>query len=63
MTSLEQHVHDALVGSGWTKGQPVVVGASGGLDFDGAFARPEFAWRSLRGRPCEPPRPGGSEPR
>ncbi|MGB1347632.1 MAG: tRNA lysidine(34) synthetase TilS [Flavobacteriales bacterium] len=32
MTPLEQHVHDALVGSGWTKGQPVVVGASGGLD-------------------------------
>ena len=32
MTSLEQHVHDALVGSGWTQGQPVVVGASGGLD-------------------------------
>ena len=32
MTSLEQHVHDALVGSGWTKGQPVVVGASGGVD-------------------------------
>ena len=32
MTSLEQHVHDALVGSGWTQDQPVVVGASGGLD-------------------------------
>ena len=32
MTSLEQHVHDALVGSGWTQGQTVVVGASGGLD-------------------------------
>ena len=32
MTSLEQHVHNALVGSGWSKGQPVVVGASGGLD-------------------------------
>ena len=27
-----QHVHDALVGSGWTQGQPVVVGASGGVD-------------------------------
>ena len=32
MTSLGQHVHDALVGSGWTQGQPVVVGASGGVD-------------------------------
>ena len=32
MTSLEQHVHDSLVGSGWTQGQPVVVGASGGVD-------------------------------
>ncbi|HAI00866.1 MAG TPA: hypothetical protein DCL98_05120, partial [Flavobacteriales bacterium] len=32
MTSLGQHVHDALVGSGWTPGQPVVVGASGGVD-------------------------------
>ena len=32
MTFLEQHVHDALVGSGWTQGQTVVVGASGGLD-------------------------------
>ena len=32
MTSLEQHVLDALVGSGWTQGQPVVVGASGGVD-------------------------------
>ena len=32
MTSLEQHVLDALMGSGWTQGQPVVVGASGGVD-------------------------------
>ena len=32
MTPLEKHVHDALVGTGWTQGQPVVVGASGGLD-------------------------------
>ena len=32
MTSLEHHVHEALVGSGWTQSQPVVVGASGGVD-------------------------------
>ena len=32
MISLEQHVHEALVGSGWTQGQTVVVGASGGID-------------------------------
>lgn len=32
MTSLGQHVHDALVGTGWTQDQTVVVGASGGLD-------------------------------
>lgn len=32
MTFLEHHVYDALVDSGWTKGQPVVVGASGGVD-------------------------------
>lgn len=32
MTTLEHHVHQALVDSGWTQGQRVVVGASGGVD-------------------------------
>ncbi len=32
MTTLEHHVHQALVDSGWTQGQRVVVGVSGGVD-------------------------------
>lgn len=32
MTALEHQVHQALVNSGWIPGQPVVVGASGGVD-------------------------------